>query len=94
MIVLPSPNFTERRLPVSLLILHYTGMRTAQAALDRLRDPAAQVSAHYVIDTDGVTYALVDEAYRAHHAGVSYWQGVKRCCELTKVPSMSLNTIL
>lgn len=76
MIVLPSHNFTERRLPVSLLILHYTGMRTAQAALDRLRDPAAQVSAHYVIDTNGDTYALVDEAKRAHHAGVSYWRGV------------------
>ena len=73
---LPSPNFTERKLPVSLLILHYTGMQTAQAALDRLRDPAAQVSAHYVIDTDGEIYALVDESRRAHHAGVSYWQGI------------------
>ena len=52
MIVLPSPNFTERKLPASLLIMHYTGMQTAAQALDRLRDPAAQVSAHYVMDTD------------------------------------------
>lgn len=76
MITLSSPNFTERKLPVSLLILHYTGMPTAQAALDRLRDPAAQVSAHYVVDTDGTVYALVDESKRAHHAGVSYWRGI------------------
>ena len=76
MIALPSPNFTERKLPVSLLILHYTGMQTEQAALDRLRDPAAQVSAHYVIDINGEIYALVDESRRAHHAGVSYWHGI------------------
>lgn len=58
-----------------MLVLHYTGMSSAQAALDHLRDPLAKVSAHYVIDEDGTVYRLVEERYRAWHAGVSFWQG-------------------
>ena len=58
-----------------MLVIHYTGMRSAQAALDRLIDPAAQVSAHYLIDEDGAITRLVDEAKRAWHAGVSMWRG-------------------
>ena len=58
-----------------MLVLHYTGMRTCAEALDRLCDPAAKVSAHYLIDEDGATYALVTEDRRAWHAGVSYWRG-------------------
>ena len=76
MIALPSPNFTERTLSVSLIVLHYTGMKTKEDALGRLRDPQAKVSAHYVIDEDGAVYALIDESKRAHHAGVSFWRGV------------------
>jgi N-acetylmuramoyl-L-alanine amidase len=72
---LPSPNHDERSGPVDMLILHYTGMKTAQAALDRLRDPAAAVSSHYVVDEDGTVFRLVAEDRRAWHAGVSYWQG-------------------
>ena len=73
----PSPNFGPRPdgAAVDLLILHYTGMPTAEAALARLCDPAAAVSAHYVIDEDGTVFGLVDEARRAWHAGVSSWQG-------------------
>jgi N-acetylmuramoyl-L-alanine amidase len=72
-----SPNWGERPADtaIDLLILHYTGMQSAAAALDRLCDPAAQVSAHYLIDEDGTAYRLVDEAHRAWHAGVSSWQG-------------------
>ena len=69
----PSPNFDERRLPVDMVVLHYTGMR--HGALERLRDPAAKVSAHYLIEEDGTTYALVPEDKRAWHAGVASWQG-------------------
>ncbi|MSO75867.1 MAG: N-acetylmuramoyl-L-alanine amidase [Alphaproteobacteria bacterium] len=58
-----------------MLILHYTGMAGAEAALDRLRDPAARVSAHYVVDEDGQIYRLVAEAHRAWHAGRSMWAG-------------------
>ncbi|MSO85310.1 MAG: N-acetylmuramoyl-L-alanine amidase [Rhodospirillales bacterium] len=58
-----------------MLVLHYTGLRTCTDALDRLCDPAAKVSAHYLIDEDGTTYALVAEDRRAWHAGVSFWRG-------------------
>jgi len=56
-------------------VLHYTGMPSAQAALERLCDPEAKVSAHYMIDEDGTTYSLVPEERRAWHAGVSSWRG-------------------
>ena len=72
----PSPNFDTRKLPISLLILHYTGMQTGEAALARMVDPAAKVSAHYMVETDGSVFQLVDEDNRAWHAGVSEWQGV------------------
>lgn len=72
----PSPNFDDRKLPVSLLVLHYTGMESGAAALERMRDPAAKVSAHYMIEEDGQILGLVDEASRAWHAGVSSWRGV------------------
>jgi N-acetylmuramoyl-L-alanine amidase len=58
-----------------MLVLHYTGMTSAEAALARLRDPEARVSAHYLIREDGGTVILVPEAERAWHAGVSCWQG-------------------
>ncbi len=58
-----------------MLILHYTGMKTAQEAIDRLCDLASKVSAHYVLDEDGSLYQLVDESKRAWHAGISYWRG-------------------
>lgn len=56
-------------------MLHYTGMRSALAALERLCDPDAAVSAHYLIDEDGRVVPLVPEEERAWHAGVSWWQG-------------------
>ena len=72
----PSPNWNERALPVSMVVLHYTGMRTAAEALERMCDPAAQVSAHYMIDEDGTVTRLVSEDKRAWHAGRSYWRGI------------------
>ena len=59
-----------------MLVLHYTGMKTAAEALARLCDPAAKVSAHYTVDEDGTIYAHVPEDRRAWHAGVSHWAGV------------------
>ncbi len=80
MIAAPSPNFDARPegAPIDHLVLHYTGMQSAQAAIDRLRDPAAKVSSHYVVDEDGTVYVLVDEDKRAWHAGVSFWRGVRQ----------------
>ena len=72
----PSPNFNERQLPVTMIVLHYTGMESAEAALARLTDPAAEVSAHYLIDEDGTIHRLVPEDKRAWHAGKSHWRGI------------------
>jgi N-acetylmuramoyl-L-alanine amidase len=72
-----SPNHDARPdgATVDTIVLHYTGMPTARAALDRLRDPAARVSAHYVVEEDGTIWQLVPEERRAWHAGVSFWRG-------------------
>jgi len=71
----PSPNHDARTGTVDMLIVHYTGMIDQAAALARLTDPAAKVSAHYLIGEDGAVIRLVPEERRAWHAGVSYWRG-------------------
>jgi N-acetylmuramoyl-L-alanine amidase len=71
----PSPNFNDRKHPVDMLVLHYTGMESGDAALARMCDPAAEVSAHYMVWEDGRITQLVAEHKRAWHAGVSSWQG-------------------
>lgn len=71
----PSANWDMRPGPVDTLVLHYTGMQSAADALDRLRDPVARVSSHYVVDEDGTVWRLVAEEHRAWHAGVSGWRG-------------------
>ncbi len=75
---LPSPNFGERRggARASLIVLHYTGMESCAAARDRLCDPVAEVSAHWLISEAGAVEALVDEEMRAWHAGAGAWAGL------------------
>jgi N-acetylmuramoyl-L-alanine amidase len=75
----PSPNFDDRDPAIALryIVLHYTGMTSGAAALQRLCDPAAKVSAHYVVEEDGRVFHLVDESKRAWHAGVGCWHGVR-----------------
>jgi len=77
MILRPSPNFEPRPegAVIDMLVMHYTGMTSGAAALERLIDPAAKVSAHYMIDEDGTIYSLVSEEMRAWHAGLSFWRG-------------------
>lgn len=72
----PSPNFDERTLPVTMVVLHYTGMRDAASAIAQLSNPEAKVSAHYLVAEDGQIVRMVDEAKRAWHAGKSFWRGV------------------
>lgn len=73
----PSPNYNERLLDISMIIIHYTGMLSEQAALTRMcEDKAPHVSCHYMINRKGTIYRLVDENKRAWHAGVSSWQGI------------------
>ncbi len=76
MIWTPSPNFGERTLPVSILVLHYTGMQSGAAAIDWLANPKSKVSAHYVVDEDGQVVHMVREEQRAQHAGLSHWRGI------------------
>lgn len=71
----PSPNFGQRPMAPDTVIIHYTGMVSAAASLERLCDPGAEVSAHFLIDEAGTQYSLVDPDMRAWHAGVSQWAG-------------------
>ncbi|WP_343312351.1 N-acetylmuramoyl-L-alanine amidase [Brucella sp. BE17] len=73
----PSPNFGPRRdgkTPV-YLILHYTGLATVQEAIDILKCPQREVSAHYLVHEDGQIVQMVSEKARAWHAGQSVWKG-------------------
>lgn len=76
-VVLPSPNFGARigvERP-DIILLHYTGMRTGEGAEQRLRDPTAEVSSHYLVHEDGRIVQMVRETDRAWHAGKSSWCG-------------------
>lgn len=75
-----SPNFDDRPdgTAIDMLVLHYTGMQSGEAALSRLRDRQAKVSSHYLVETDGRIFTLVDEEKRAWHAGRSFWAGHPR----------------
>jgi len=73
-----SPNFGPRRggaLP-DMVVIHHTAMAGAEAALARLCDPAAEVSAHYLIAGDGRVWSMVPETERAWHAGAGAWGAV------------------
>jgi N-acetylmuramoyl-L-alanine amidase len=72
----PSPNFDERNgTPVTILVLHYTGMPTGEGALKTLTTPESKVSSHYLVMADGAILRLVQEDKRAWHAGRSWWRG-------------------
>lgn len=71
----PSPNFDIRLAPPNMVVLHYTGMESGRAALERLCDPEAKVSSHYLVEEDGRIFRMVPEERRAWHSGVSFWKG-------------------
>jgi N-acetylmuramoyl-L-alanine amidase len=75
----PSPNHDARPegQPIDILVLHYTGMRNAEEAIAQLRaiDAPKRVSAHYVVEEDGLIHVMVPEERRAWHAGLSHWRG-------------------
>jgi N-acetylmuramoyl-L-alanine amidase len=75
----PAVNFNERRggLKPDILLLHYTGMPSAEAAIRWLAAEESGVSCHYVIDEAGAITQMVPERLRAWHAGVSFWDGVE-----------------
>ncbi len=73
----PSPNFNERAHPISMLVLHYTGMQNGPDAIARMISADAGVSAHYCVEEDGTIVQMVEEEHRAWHAGVSRWRGME-----------------
>ena len=74
----PSPNFDDRKgREPTIILLHYTGMRTADEALERLTNAESKVSSHYTIDEDGTAYQHVEEPNRAWHAGAGQWQEIR-----------------
>ena len=73
--VVPSPNHDARPARIDILLMHYTGMQTAEEALARLTDREASVSCHYFVYEDGRIDQLVPERRRAWHAGASSWKG-------------------
>lgn len=68
-------NYEDRRNGIEpyIILMHYTGMKDAASAYQRLTDPESKVSVHYMVEEDGNIHALVPEDKRAWHAGVSYW---------------------
>ncbi|MGQ3076491.1 MULTISPECIES: N-acetylmuramoyl-L-alanine amidase [Rhizobium/Agrobacterium group] len=75
--VCPSPNHGERvgvERP-DILLLHYTGMPSAEGAQAWLCAPESQVSSHYLVHEDGRVVQMVPEERRAWHAGKSIWGG-------------------
>jgi N-acetylmuramoyl-L-alanine amidase len=72
----PSPNYGPRTLPISMVVLHYTEMKPVEAAIERMCDREASVSAHYCITEEGEVIRLVAEDRRAWHAGASFWRGI------------------
>jgi len=73
---IPSPNFDARPAGtrINTLVLHYTDMESAASVIEKLKKPESKVSAHYVMDEDGTAIKMVDEEYRAWHAGQSSWR--------------------
>jgi N-acetylmuramoyl-L-alanine amidase len=75
--LLPAANVEPRRggRPVDMLLLHYTGMKSAEAACAFLCSADSRVSCHYLVDEDGAITQMVGEELRAWHAGLSCWKG-------------------
>ena len=71
-----SQNFDNRskNTKIKYIILHYTETENLNQAVKILCDKIKKVSSHYVIDHDGMIYQLVDDSFRAWHAGISYWK--------------------
>ena len=69
-----SLNYDKRNnKKISFLILHYTALPSITDSIKYLCDKKNKVSCHYIISQNGKIYNLVDEKYRAWHAGQSAW---------------------
>ena len=62
---------------IKFIVIHYTGMKTESAAIQRLQNPKFKVSSHFYIKKNGNLLVLVPELYEAWHAGISSWKNYK-----------------
>ena len=71
-----SPNYNSRNnSKIKLIVIHYTALKNSTDAISFLCNKKNKVSSHYLISKDGLIYKLVDDSFRAWHAGHSFWQG-------------------
>merc|ERR1711991_427801 len=61
---------------MGLIIIHYTALKNTSEAISYLCNKEKKVSSHYLISQNGKIYKLVDDKYRAWHAGKAFWQDV------------------
>ena len=80
-----SLNYNSRKdSKIKLIIIHYTALKNTTEAISYLCKKEKKVSSHYLIAQNGTVYCLVDEKFRAWHAGVSFWQ------DITDINSISI----
>ena len=72
---LKSPNYIscKKRRNIQSIVIHYTGMRSLQSAVERLISKKHEVSSHYLISRAGKIMQLVKDNNIAWHAGISNW---------------------
>ena len=72
-----SPNYNSRNnSKIQLIIIHYTALKNTLDAVSYLCKRKKKVSSHYLISQNGTVYNLVDDKFRAWHAGQAFWQGI------------------
>ena len=72
-----SPNYNSRNSSkIQLIIIHYTALKNTLDAVSYLCKREKKVSSHYLISQNGTVYNLVNDKFRAWHAGQAFWQGI------------------
>jgi len=75
--ILSSPNHSNKiraKKNIKFIVIHYTGMQSERACIERLLNNKSQVSTHYLINRKGKITRMVDEKNTAWHAGKSKWK--------------------
>jgi len=68
------PKKIRKRGNIKFIIIHYTGMQSEIASINRLKNPKSKVSCHYLINRNGKVIKMVEDRYVAWHAGKSKWK--------------------
>lgn len=58
------------------VILHHTAQNSCTKTIETFTSPAREVSAHYVICKDGTVHHMLNDYFRAWHAGVARWGSI------------------